>query len=147
MKPSPEVTRLAQESLLATLTRIDLLEDEKSETSKAFRAVIDEEWARVRTMRGVLEGRISEQLALAGLEEKPADRHRQIGQILRAAVASLERITGVEAGVEDFAGPQDETREVLAAAKVVAEHVESVTLTPGSRRAIDRNIKREKDRT
>jgi hypothetical protein len=100
---SPDVEERAQEDLLETLGRIDRLEDERKETSKAFRAVLDEEWSRVRTLRGVLEGRISEQVALPGLEQEPSERNRQIGVILRKAVESIERITGVSPEVQDMA--------------------------------------------
>ena len=105
----PGVERKAQEDLLASLTRIDLLEDEKGECSKAFRAIIDEEWARVRTMRGVLGGTVSEQIALPGLEGT-SERDARIGAILRKAIESLERITGVSSEVEDMADEAEKMR-------------------------------------
>ncbi len=82
--------------LLATLRRIDQLEAEKTELGKAIRGCLDEEWARVRVLRDLLGGRISEQAALPGLEG-PGERESRIGAVLRRAIDALESITGVTA--------------------------------------------------
>jgi hypothetical protein len=97
----PDVEERAQEDLLATLGRIDLLDDEKRECAKALRAILDEEWSRVRMLRDVLEGRIAEETFLPGLEEKVTERDRKIGAQLRKAVDAISRITGASPTVED----------------------------------------------
>jgi hypothetical protein len=92
---SPSLEKRYQEDLLATLRRIDLLEDEKKETRKLLSACIDEEWSRVRVLRDMLEHRISPQTPLPGIGEHVV-RKQQIGAVLRRAVDSAERICGAE---------------------------------------------------
>lgn len=125
---SPATEEQAHEDLLSTLARIDSLEEEKKECSKAFRAILDEEWTRVRTIRGLLEGRISEQVALPGLEEDVTERDRRIGQTLRKAIDSLERITGVSAEIEDRAVSKSES--LVRAVKAFKDSIpEGTTVT------------------
>ena len=93
---TPAVEKRYHEDLLATLKRIDLLEDEKKETRKLLSACIDEEWSRCRVLRDMLEGRISPQTPLPGIGEH-LHRKQQIGSVLRRAVDSAERICGAEA--------------------------------------------------
>lgn len=94
---SPTLEKRYQQDLLATLKRIDLLEDEKKETRKLLGACIDEEWSRVRVLRDMLEGRVSPQTPLPGIHEE-SQRATKIGAVLRRAVESAERISGAEAG-------------------------------------------------
>lgn len=99
----PEIEQGYHEDLLATLRRIDQIEAEKSELRKAIGGCLDEEWARVRVLRDLLEGRVSEQAALPGLEG-PGERESRIGAVLRRAIEALESITGVEAEPEKKKG-------------------------------------------
>lgn len=99
----PELEQGYHEDLLATLRRIDQIEAEKSELRKAISGCLDEEWARVRVLRDLLENRISEQAALPGLEG-PGERESRIGAVLRRAIEALESITGVEAEPEKKKG-------------------------------------------
>lgn len=108
---SPGAEKRWQQDLLATLGRIEKLEAEKSETSKMLRDVIAEEWSRVKTLRDLLEGRLSEQAALPGLEDDGKERHRRIGAVLRRAFATAEQITGVPVDPRDAAADAlDEAR-------------------------------------
>lgn len=95
----PELEQGYHEDLLATLRRCDAIEAEKAELRKAISGCLDEEWARVRVLRDLLEGRVSEQAALPGLEG-PGERESRIGAVLRRAIEALESITGVPAEPE-----------------------------------------------
>lgn len=104
----PELEQRYHEDLLATLGRIDQLEAEKAELRKAISGCLDEEWARVRVLRDLLEGRVSEQAALPGLEG-PGERESRIGAVLRRAIDALENITGVSAEPDEKKGKRAKT--------------------------------------
>jgi hypothetical protein len=102
------------DDLLATRRRIDLLETEKDETRKLLKGAVDEEWARERTLRDLLEGKISEQAALPGIEEV-GERDRKLGGVLRRAAEAVERICNVDTEPTTGAG------DVLEEARDVAD--------------------------
>jgi uncharacterized protein (UPF0335 family) len=106
----------ALEELLATRSRIDLLEQEAEQCKKGLKAVIAEEWNREHFLLGVLRGSVSEQVALPGMESSLVERSRKIGQVLRALIEAVERITGEAAEVEER-DEEQEAADVLREAR------------------------------
>jgi hypothetical protein len=97
---SPALEKRYTADLLATRRRIDQLEQERSDIGKLVKSAIDEEWSRDRTLRDLLEGRISEQVEIPGIGDAKSERNRNIGAALRRAIESVERICDVEPEVD-----------------------------------------------
>jgi hypothetical protein len=144
---SPDTERRALDELLATRSRIDLLEQERDEAKKAFKSIISEEWSRERFLLGILRGTVSEQLALSGMDAGMVERSRKIGSALRAAIEAMERLTGVSAEVEDTGGDADGTEAVLrAAARVRDAQADLEKAHPGAKASVHVGTKAELDK-
>jgi hypothetical protein len=146
---SPDTERRALDELLATRSRIDLLEQERDEAKKAFKSIISEEWSRERFLLGILRGTVSEQLAPSGMDAGMVERSRKIGSALRAAIEAMERLTGVsaEAEVEDSGGDGDGTEAVLrAAARVRDAQAGLEKVHPGAKASLHVGTKAELDK-
>jgi len=98
---SPHLHRKYSEDLLATMRRIDNLEAEKKECTSFIGDVVKTEKSRETVLRDLLEGRVSEQTVIPGLEE-PITRQREIGSRLRLAVEKVELLCNVDREVRDL---------------------------------------------
>lgn len=110
---SPHLHEKYTKDLLATMRRIDNLEAEKKECTSFIGDVIKTEKSRETVLRDLLEGRVSEQVALPGLEA-PEAREREIGARLRLAVDKVELLCHVDAEVRDLGAAVDRVRNSTA---------------------------------
>jgi hypothetical protein len=132
---SPHLHEKYTKDLLATMRRIDSLEAEKKECASFINDVVKTETSRESMLRDLLEGRVSEQVALPGLEA-PEGRAREIGARLRLAVEKVELLCNVdrEAGLVNVVD-EDKRRRGGIDSVTLRVGDKEVTATPGQLRA------------